>query len=99
MKYKFLKGLLLISVAFLMCAGLCSCGNSAVSQSGEQTEINSENTALDAEDAVQKNEETAEESFDINRADTENYTLEKVLVLSRHNICSPLSSNGSVRNC
>lgn len=40
--------------------------------------------------------ETAEVIENLNRANTADYTLKEVVVLSRHNIRAPLSSNGSV---
>ena len=40
--------------------------------------------------------DTAEVIENSNRANTEDYTLKEVVVLSRHNIRAPLSSNGSV---
>ena len=47
-----------------------------------------------AEAQVQAQEE-APVSMETNRPDTENYTLKEVVVMSRHNIRSPLSSNGA----
>ncbi len=40
-------------------------------------------------------EEQAPVSMETNRADTENYTLKQVVVMSRHNIRAPLVSNGA----
>ncbi len=63
----------------------------------EETTDASETTAavIDADPAEEKSEEE-EYVINPNRANTEDYKLTEVVVLSRHNIRAPLSSNGSV---
>ncbi|MCR5167087.1 MAG: histidine-type phosphatase [Oscillospiraceae bacterium] len=77
--------------------------SSAVTESETTTSAAVEETTADSETTVSETTVTEEEVSDeqeyiinSNRADTEDYKLTKVVVLSRHNIRAPLSSNGSV---
>ena len=59
------------------------------------------NTAPQAQNVSETQEQSAQAendmpiSMETNRPDTQNYTLKEVVVMSRHNIRSPLSSNGA----
>ncbi len=61
-----------------------------------ETTTASETTTAAAETVPAAVTDTAEVIENLNRANTGDYTLKEVVVLSRHNIRAPLSSNGSV---
>ena len=69
-----------------------------MSSSGCQSDVKqSENVSpSDKTEKTVTSSAEANEIFDIQRPNTENYKLKEVVILSRHNIRAPLSSNGSV---
>lgn len=82
----------ILSVILLtaMCFTGCSTAQDAQTNSAPQAQNISETQEQQAQA-----EDDAPVSMETNRPDTENYTLKEVVVMSRHNIRSPLSSNGA----
>ena len=72
---------------------------SAVAETATSTESETESittTTMPAAESTAPETDKAEPVVNENRANTEDYTLKEVVVLSRHNIRAPLSSNGAL---
>lgn len=76
-----------------MCFTGCNTAQNAQTNTAPQTKNVSETQNQQAEDDATAADTPA--LMETNRPDTENYTLKEVVVMSRHNIRSPLSSNGA----
>ena len=96
--------LLSVIAAFAVCIQLTACntsqeGSSApepVPTTAQTTEVTSNVTeATDSAAETQSPTEAAPLRMETNRPDTEDYKLTQVVVMSRHNIRSPLVSNGA----
>ena len=88
---KLISFVLLMAMCFSGCAQTDRVNSAAANQTEPSTYSLSEESAVTEETTVtEKNAVTETE-----RPNTENYKLKEVVVLSRHNIRSPLSSNGA----
>ena len=79
----------ILSLILLTAMVLTGCGNT------QQSAQNSPVSQQQAAEVQPKAQDEVTVLMETNRPDTENYTLKEVVVMSRHNIRSPLSSNGA----
>ncbi|MBR1736078.1 MAG: histidine-type phosphatase [Firmicutes bacterium] len=79
-------------LSIILLTTMCFTGCVQTPQSAQNNTIPQAQTNIETQ--VQTEDES-HVSMETNRPDTENYTLKEVVVMSRHNIRSPLSSNGA----